>query len=154
MKRTPNITSHQVLVILSLVEAFKFQYVLVAVLILLFCVCSLVLLKFFKMQDMDYCAVGLDQNLNQLHLVFTLWLLRKPCGIAVLSCFLLLNVLLGALSALQDRLYLWSNEDKCVLSFAWDNSGKTSWSYLKAADFLSRLVTEFHKATCHIKKKI
>src|SRR5258705_9545928 len=118
-----NVVCHHVIVVLPLVTAFKVRYILVEALALLLRVRSQVLLEFIKMRikDMDceghpaaHCATVLHQSLNQLHIVFGLVIAQAApnhYGKAVPSCFLLTSELLGEFIALQDHLYLWSDED-------------------------------------------
>lgn len=59
-------------------------------------------------------VVVLYPSLNQLHILFSLvmlWKAPKYCEKVAPSCFLLPCELLGKFPALQDLLYLWSNED-------------------------------------------
>ncbi|XP_078470507.1 uncharacterized protein LOC144732790 isoform X2 [Lampetra planeri] len=96
--------------------AFKVQYILVEALALLLRVRSHVLLECIKMsiKDVDFEGHHSHQSLNQLHIVFELVIAQeatKHCDKAVPSRFLLTSELLGEFMALQDLLYLWSDED-------------------------------------------
>src|SRR5271165_1146799 len=78
-KKPPNIVTHHVFVILSLVTTFKIQYILVKTFALLLRVCSHILLEFVKMSIKDmhferhsasHFGIVFYESLNQLLIIF------------------------------------------------------------------------------------
>ena len=68
----------------------------------------------FEGHPAAHFAIVLHQSLNQLHIVVDLVIAQEAlnhCDKAVPSCFLLPSELLWEFLALQDLLYLWSDED-------------------------------------------
>ena len=128
---------------------FKVQYILMKALALLLWVSSHVLLEFVKMSVKDmhfernslsHFSVILYESLNQLHIVFSLVITQEAmnnCNETVPNRFLLPVQQLGQLVTFYDPL------DPLALTFASDSFEKRTWRYLKAADSLSRAVTNY-----------
>src|SRR6218665_192190 len=152
-KKPPNVVTHHVFVILSLVTTFRVQYILMKALALLLCVSSHVVLEFLKMsvEDMDFerhsashFGIILDEGLNQLHIVFSLVITQEAmnnCNETVSSHFPC-PVQQRLANSSQSMIFLICGTTKIpALTFASDSFGKRSWRYLKAADSLSRAMT-------------